>query len=86
MPKANLNNLAKTIEAPVDIPSAEEPKEEKPADPLVKIKIELRKHGVKPEESAAFIEAKGIAPEEVEAWVSDKAALIAAYENYKEAK
>ena len=86
LPKVNLNNLAKTIETPVAIPSAEEPKEEKPTDPFVKIKIELRKHGVKPEESAAFIEAKGIAPEEVEAWVSDKAALIAAYENYKEAK
>lgn len=80
-PKIDINAIAKPKE-----PETVEQGTEKPTDPFVKIKIELRKHGVKPEDSAAFIEAKGIAPEEVEAWVSDKAALIAAYENYKETK
>lgn len=75
-PKNNtLNDLAAKKEAPA-------PTEEKPADPFLKLKIELRKMGVNPEEAKAFIEAKEIQPEAVEAWIKDTAALKDEYENY----
>ena len=75
----SLNDLAAKKETPA-------PTEEKPADPFVKLKIELRKMGVNPEEIKAFIEVKEIKPEEVEIWLSDMGALKTTYEEYKEAK
>ena len=76
--KQDLNNLAKTIEAPTtDI-------KEKSIDPFIKIKIELRKLGVTPKEAAGFIEAAGIKADEVEAWLADVGALKTTYDNYKE--
>ena len=59
--------------------------EEKPADPFLKLIVELRKMGVNPAEAEAFIAAKNIAPEEVEELAKDVAGLKATYENYKEA-
>ena len=76
--KQDLNNLAKTIEAPTtDI-------KKESIDPFVKIKIELRKLGVTPKEAAGFIEAAGIKADEVEAWLADVGALKTTYDNYKE--
>jgi hypothetical protein len=85
-PKQDLNTLAKTIEAPA-LDTIEEAKEDNPPiDPFIKIKIELRKLGVKPDEAAAFIKAQGIQTGEVEAWLSDMGALKTTYEEYKKSK
>ena len=80
--QTNLNALVAKKETPAETQKPEE----KPADPFVKLKIELRKMGVNPEEIKAFIEVKEIKPEEVEIWLSDMGALKTTYEEYKEAK
>ena len=75
----SLNDLAAKKETPA-------PTEEKPADPFLRLKIELRKMGVNPAEAEAFIGAQNIQPEDIAIWTGDIAALKATYENYKEAK
>ena len=79
--KRSLNDLAKK-----ETPAETQKTEEKPADPFLKLKIELRKMGVNPEEAKAFIGAQNIQPEDIAIWTGDIAALKATYENYKEAK
>jgi hypothetical protein len=79
VPKIDLNAIATAKE-----PEIVEPKDDKPIDPFIKIKIELRKLGVTPKEAAGFIEAAGIKADEVEAWLADVGALKTTYDNYKE--
>ena len=73
----SLNDLAAKKETPA-------PTEEKPADPFLRLKIELRKMGVNPAEAEAFIGAQNIQPEDIAIWTGDIAALKATYDNYKE--
>ena len=80
--QTNLNALVAKKETPTETQKTED----KTADPFLRLKIELRKMGVNPEEIKAFIEVKEIKPEEVEIWLSDMGALKTTYENYKEAK
>ena len=81
-PKVDLNALAAKKETQEETQKPEE----KPADPFLRLKIELRKMGVNPAEAEAFIGAQNIQPEDIAIWTGDIAALKATYENYKEAK
>ena len=76
----SLNDLAAKKETPAETQKPEE----KPADPFVKLKVELRKMGVNPAEAEAFIRAQNIQPEDIAIWTGDIAALKATYDNYKE--
>ena len=81
----SLNDLAAKKETPAETQKPEE----KTTDPFVKLKIELRKLSVKPNDAEAFIKEKEMQPEDIETWIKDTAALKEAYENYvidKEAK
>ena len=80
--QTNLNALVAKKETPAETQKPEE----KPADPFLKLIVELRKMGVNPEEAKAFIGAQNIQPEDIAIWTGDIAALKATYENYKEAK
>ena len=76
--QTNLNALVAKKETPTETQKTEE----KTADPFLKLIVEFRKMGVNPAGAKAFIEAKGIQPEAVEAWIKDTAALKEEYENY----
>ena len=54
--QTNLNALVAKKETPAETQKPEE----KPADPFLKLIVELRKMGVKPEEAKMFIEAQNI--------------------------
>ena len=62
--QTNLNALVAKKETPTETQKTED----KTADPFVKLKIELRKMGVNPEEAKAFIGAQNIQPEDIAIW------------------
>ena len=65
-------------------PGIVEPKDDKPIDPFVKIKIELRKQGISLKDAEYFISAKNIAPEEVEELSKDVEGLKVAFAEWRQ--
>ena len=59
------------------------PTEEKPADPFLKLIVELRKMGVKPEEAKMFIAANGIQAEDIERLLQDTTGLKEAINSFR---
>ena len=79
MPKIDINAIATAKE-----PEIVEPKDDKPIDPFVKIKIELRKQGISLKDAEDFISAKNIAPEEVEELSKDVEGLKVAFAEWRQ--
>ena len=79
VPKIDLNAIAKVKE-----PEIVEPKDDKPIDPFIKIKIELRKQGISLKDAEYFISAKNIAPEEVEELSKDVEGLKVAFAEWRQ--
>ena len=78
-PKVDLNALAAKKETPAETQKPEE----KPADPFLRLKIELRKMGVKPEEAKMFITANGIQAEDIERLLQDTTGLKEAINSFR---
>ena len=78
-PKVDLNALAAKKETPAETQKPEE----KPADPFLKLKIELRKMGVNPEEAKMFITANGIQAEDIERLLQDTTGLKEAINSFR---
>ena len=79
-PKVDLNALA----AKKEIPEETQKPEEKPADPFLRLKIELRKQGISLKDAEYFISAKNIAPEEVEELSKDVEGLKVAFAEWRQ--
>jgi hypothetical protein len=79
VPKIDLNAIATAKE-----PEIVEPKDDKPIDPFIKIKIELRKQGISLKDAEYFISAKNIAPEEVEELSKDVEGLKVAFAEWRQ--
>ena len=77
--KRSLNDLAKK-----EIPEETQRPEEKPADPFLKLIVELRKMGVKPEEAKMFITANGIQAEDIERLLQDTTGLKEAFAEWRQ--
>ena len=79
VPKIDINAIATAKE-----PGIVEPKDDKPIDPFVKIKIELRKQGISLKDAEGFISAKNIAPEEVKELSKDVEGLKVAFAEWRQ--
>ena len=79
-PKVDLNALAAKKETPAETQKPEE----KPADPFLKLIVELRKMGVKPEEAKMFITANGIQAEDIERLLQDTTGLKEAIKSFRD--
>ena len=79
-PKVDLNALA----AKKEIPEETQKPEEKPADPFLRLKIELRKQGISLKDAEYFISAKNIAPEEVEELSKDVEGLKVVFAEWRQ--